>query len=85
MSGRALATGYSNPKVDDLFARGAVEMDPKKRAQIYSELQKTLVDDVAFVWFLEVQQPHFINTKFKNVITNALGNKDDFEGVYMVQ
>ena len=77
--------GYSNPKVDDLFARGAVEMDPKKRAQIYSELQKTLVDDVAFVWFLEVQQPHFINTKFKNVITNALGNKDDFEGVYMVQ
>ena len=75
--------GYSNPSVDDLFARGAVEMDTVKRAAIYSELQKTLVEDMAFVWLLEFELPHFVNTKFKNVITNALGNKDDFEGVYV--
>ena len=74
--------GYSNPKIDDLFAKGAAEPDEKKRAAIYSELQKVLVDDVAYVWFLELEQPHFINKKFKNVITNPLGNKDDFEAVY---
>ena len=77
--------GYSNPAVDDLFARGAVEMDPAQRAAIYSELQETLIDDMAFVWLLEFELPHFVNTKFKNVITNALGNKDDFEGVYMAE
>ena len=60
-------------------------MDAAQRAAIYSELQKTLIDDMAFVWLLEFELPHFVNTKFKNVITNALGNKDDFEGVYMAE
>jgi peptide/nickel transport system substrate-binding protein len=77
--------GYSNPKIDELFAKGAAETDEKKRTAIYSELQKALVDDVAFVWFLELEQPHFVNKKFKNVITSPLGNKDDFESVHMVQ
>ena len=77
--------GYSKPHIDDLFARGAVEMDQKKRAAIYSDLQKALIDDQAYIWLLEFELPHFINTKFKNVIVNGLGNKDDFEGVYVEQ
>ena len=76
--------GYSNPKVDELFAKGAVEMDEVKRAAIYSEMQKVMVDDAVFVWLLEFEYPHFINKKFKNVIVNAHGNKDDFEAVHMV-
>jgi peptide/nickel transport system substrate-binding protein len=77
--------GYSNAKVDELFNMGAVEMDPKKRATIYSQLQQEMVDDVAVVWFLEYEYPHFINKKFKNVIVDVHGNKGDFEGAYMVQ
>lgn len=76
--------GYSNPKVDELFAKGAVEMNEAKRRTIYSDLQKTMVDDAVFIWLLEFEYPHFINKKFKSVIVNAAGNKDDFEGVYKV-
>ncbi|HEX2910285.1 MAG TPA: ABC transporter substrate-binding protein [Chloroflexia bacterium] len=38
-------TGYSNPRVDELFAQGAKELDPTKRKAIYDEVQKILIDD----------------------------------------
>lgn len=36
---------YKNPKVDELIERGRGEIDAKKRAAIYAEFQKTVVDD----------------------------------------
>lgn len=44
--------GYSNPHVDDLFARAAKELDQKKRAALYRDIQKVLAKDVpaVFVW-----------------------------------
>ncbi|MEK7346427.1 MAG: ABC transporter substrate-binding protein [Pseudomonadota bacterium] len=36
---------YNNPKVDALINKGRGEIDPKKRAAIYAELQQVLVDD----------------------------------------
>lgn len=44
---------YSNPKVDDLLKQGITETDPSKRAAIYLELQKTMVDDAAFLVLLQ--------------------------------
>ena len=78
-------SGYSNPKVDELFDKGAVEMDPAKRAAVYSELQQVMVDDVPVIWFLEYELPHFINKKFKNVIVDVHGNKGDFEDAYLAE
>lgn len=42
---------YSNPRVDDLLAKAAVEPDAGKRKALYHEFQKIVVDDVplAFV------------------------------------
>ena len=34
---------------------------------------------------LEYELPHFINTKFKNVIVDVHGNKGDFEDAYIVE
>ncbi len=36
---------YKNPKVDALIEQGRGEVDPKKRAAIYNEFQRTVVDD----------------------------------------
>lgn len=38
--------GYSNPRVDELFALGAVEQDDVRRKQIYDEIQKILLDNL---------------------------------------
>ena len=36
---------YNNPKVDALIESGRAEVDPKKRAAIYAEFQRVVVDD----------------------------------------
>jgi peptide/nickel transport system substrate-binding protein len=41
---------YDNPEVDRLIEEGAREADPAVRAEIYSQLQKIIVEDAAFVW-----------------------------------
>ncbi len=77
--------GYANPEVDALFTKAAIEMDPNKRAALYSELQQVMVDDVPVIWFLEYELPHFINKKFRNVIVDVHGNKGDFEDAYLAE
>jgi len=45
--------GYRNPKVDELFALAASELDKTKRAALYFEAQDILVKDVAYFWLYE--------------------------------
>jgi len=42
--------GHSNPKVDDLLAKAAVEKDPAKRKALYAEFQKIVVDEVPIAY-----------------------------------
>ena len=37
--------GYSNTLVDELFDRGARELDPQKRAQVYREIDRLVAQD----------------------------------------
>ena len=49
------AKGYrDSAKVADLIDRGAVELDPAKRAAIYAELQRILFDDP--MWIIAAQE-----------------------------
>ena len=41
---------YANPKVDELLARAAVELDPAKRKAIYHEFQEIVVDELPMYW-----------------------------------
>ncbi|GAB3457346.1 ABC transporter substrate-binding protein [Insolitispirillum peregrinum] len=77
--------GYSNPKVDELFASAAKENDPVKRQALYSEVQRILVDDVPVAWLLEMQFPTFVSKKFNNVITTGIGVNESYESVYMTK
>lgn len=68
--------GYKNPKVDELFEAGAKEPDPAKRAAIYLQVQKILLDDVPVAWLYEINFPTLYRTKIKNPVTSAIGLND---------
>lgn len=70
--------GYSNPKVDELFDAGARETDPAKRQEIYTAVQRTLVDDVPVAWMYEITFPTLYRQKVKNPISSAIGLNDGF-------
>jgi peptide/nickel transport system substrate-binding protein len=76
--------GYSNPRIDELFDKAAVAVSDAERQAMYSEIQRTLVNDVPVAWLLELDFPTFINKRFKDVVTSAIGVRDTFADVYMV-
>jgi peptide/nickel transport system substrate-binding protein len=74
--------GYSNPTVDDLFARAAVATDPAEAQMLYSEVQHIISDEVPEIYLTELEFPVFINKAFKDVIVDGSGPAGDFEGAY---
>ena len=47
--------GYNNPKVDELFALAASELDRRKRAAYYFEAQDIVVRELPYFWLYEPQ------------------------------
>jgi peptide/nickel transport system substrate-binding protein len=76
-------TFYSNKEVDDLFAAGAQEVDPAKRAEIYHKIQKILVTDSPVVWLTEVQYVTVFNRKLHDATTGPLGTYSAFERAWI--
>lgn len=71
--------GYSNSKVDALFDAGAKEIDPARRAAIYEEVQKLLVDEVPVAWLHEMQFPTlYRSSKVEGLINSGIGLNDGF-------
>ncbi|MEN8245218.1 MAG: ABC transporter substrate-binding protein, partial [Thermodesulfobacteriota bacterium] len=64
---------YSNPKVDDLLAKAAVEMDQAKREALYAEFQKIVVDDVPIYYYGTFPFYVIYDKKLKNVNTTIWG------------
>ncbi|HWK45092.1 MAG TPA: ABC transporter substrate-binding protein [Stellaceae bacterium] len=71
-------SGYSNPKIDELFDSGAREPDEKRRAAIYAEAQKILVDDVAVAWLMELEFPTIYRSNVTNLVNSGIGLNDGF-------
>ncbi len=78
-------SGYTNPKVDELFRRAAVEIDEGKRKQLYSEAQKILVDDVAVAWLVELVWPTVYNKKLNNVVIDSSGPNSTFAETWIAR
>jgi peptide/nickel transport system substrate-binding protein len=51
----AQRSGYCNPEVDELLAKGRASFDLDERAQYYADAQKLIWDDAPFIWVF-VQQ-----------------------------
>ncbi|HET7411924.1 MAG TPA: ABC transporter substrate-binding protein, partial [Pararhizobium sp.] len=75
-------SGYSNPKVDHLFAEAASTPNSDKRTKLYHEVQEILTSDVAVGWLVELEWPTIYSAKLKNVVPNAFGVNDNFAEVY---
>lgn len=48
-------SGYSNPKVDELFLKQEAEMDPVKRKELVHEIARILMDDMPAIPLIQVQ------------------------------
>jgi peptide/nickel transport system substrate-binding protein len=76
-------SGYSNPKIDELFDRAAISPSEAEAQKLYSEIQHILSDDVPLVYLTELQFPTFVNRKFHDVVINAEGCYGDFGSAWM--
>lgn len=73
--------GYSNPKVDELFNKAAGSTNNDERRQLYAEVQKILVDEVANGYLFENQNVTLYKDNVKHLITNGVGTNSNFESV----
>ncbi len=77
------ASGWSTPRTDEIMDKVSIELDPAKRAALYRELQKILVEEVPVVWVLENQFPTVYNKKFADVVTSPLGILGPLDQVHL--
>ncbi len=75
--------GYSNPKVDALFDKGAGTVDPAERKAAYDEVQKILVDDVPNAWLLDMGMPTISRCSVKDLVTTGIGLNDGFKNAWI--
>ncbi|MBL8698037.1 MAG: ABC transporter substrate-binding protein [Alphaproteobacteria bacterium] len=77
--------GYSNARVDELFAKAGETVDDAARRALYREVQRVLADDVPVAWMIEIKTPTITNRKFRDVVTTALGVNDSFESARLAR
>lgn len=70
--------GYENPEVDRLFAEAAVATDPAKRQELYSAVQRILVDELPVLWMVEQQFPTMHDSRLTDVIVSSTGVNSNF-------
>jgi peptide/nickel transport system substrate-binding protein len=75
--------GYVNPQVDELFAKARASGDPGERKTIFAELQRILVDDMPYLYLMQMSFPTFHANKLQNVITTGLGLHASFDDMFL--
>jgi peptide/nickel transport system substrate-binding protein len=64
-------TGYSNPRIDELYAQQVIELDQEKRREIVWEMQKIVFEDVVYIIpFYQQQVQAFRKDRFSGWITD---------------
>ena len=67
------ASGYANAKADELWEKAAAEVDDAKRAELYRQVQKIVVDEIPVIWLMEMPDVVASNTKVHNLFTSPQG------------
>ena len=65
--------GYSNPKVDELFAKAATAPSDEERQAAYTEVQKILQEDVPVAWLTELSFPTLYDCSVQGLVSTANG------------
>jgi peptide/nickel transport system substrate-binding protein len=75
--------GYSNPRVDALFATARTVADAAARQAAFTDVQKILCEEVPQIWLMEMAFPTIHDRKLRNVITTGLGVHTSFDDVFL--
>ncbi len=76
-------SGYVNPEVDKLFAEAAVQTTAEARQDLYSQVQKIVVDDVPVAWMMELQFPTIYRCDLHNPVNTAIGVNDGLRDAWI--
>lgn len=76
---------YVNPEVDKRWVAAQTELDLKKRAQLFHELQRILVDDSPIIWLMEMDLVAVHNTRVQDLITSPLGLRGGLYNTWIKQ
>jgi len=74
--------GYTNPTVDELFAKASAATNDEEAQKIYSQIQHIISDDVPVLYLTELQWPNFYSTSVHDVIVDGDGPLSDFSGAW---
>jgi peptide/nickel transport system substrate-binding protein len=75
-------SGYNNPKVDEMFIRARNLADSAERAKIFAEIQKILVQEMPYIYLVQMSYPTYYASRLRNVIDTGLGPHASFDDVF---
>ncbi len=75
--------GYNNPEVDALFLKARNSLDPAERQMLFSKLQRILVDDMPYLYLMQMSYPTYYTDKANNLISTGLGVHASFDDVFL--
>lgn len=75
--------GYSNPKVDELFAAGALETDLQKRKEDFDQAQEIIQKDMPVIFLVELANVSIWNKRVHGILTNGLSSYGTWAHVWM--
>jgi peptide/nickel transport system substrate-binding protein len=75
---------YENPEVDRLLESAAVEIDPAKRKELFSQFQRIVHADAPSVDLISPLEVIIANRKIRNYARGAEGLGDNFADVHFV-
>jgi peptide/nickel transport system substrate-binding protein len=70
---------WSDPRADELMDRATIETDPKKRAELYAEIQRIVVAAAPLAWTHEISFATVLDRRFRDVIVSPLGLFSSFD------
>ncbi|MGE0714921.1 MAG: ABC transporter substrate-binding protein [Alphaproteobacteria bacterium] len=74
--------GYSNPRVDELFAKAARETDKAARKKQFDEIQQILHDELPVIFLVELSYTSAWNKRVKGLITNGISMYSSWDSVW---
>lgn len=77
------STRYSNPRVDELLRAATVEANPARRASLYKEFQKIVVEDSPIIFLFDMQFVNMFHNRFADIVTSPLGVYGSFDRAHV--
>lgn len=74
-------SGYANPEVDRLLEDAQVEIDPKKRYDLFARFQQIAMDDLPNLPLADLNYFSLLNRRVQNAIVSPFGIYDNFADV----